>query len=62
VEFIYVFSHSVMMKRSNNSLTNNEILAFWNLLQQVAYPKDYKRIATNSSNYYCAHSIDDKIF
>ncbi len=29
--FIFVFSHGAIMKKCNNSLTNNEILAFWHL-------------------------------
>jgi hypothetical protein len=31
VGFIYIFSHGVVMKRNNSSLTKDEILAFWNL-------------------------------
>jgi hypothetical protein len=45
VGFICVFSHGAMMKRSNRSLTKDEILAFLSLL---ALQKGYKSIATNS--------------
>jgi len=49
VGFICVFSHDVMMKKNNNYLTKDEILAFLSLLAiQAACPKTYKNIATNS--------------
>jgi hypothetical protein len=49
VGFIFVFSHDVVMKRSNNYLTKDEILAFLSLLAiQAACPKSYKNIAKNS--------------
>ncbi len=35
VGFICVFSHGVVMKMNNNSLTNNEILAFCSLLVTI---------------------------
>jgi hypothetical protein len=37
-----------MMKRSNRSLTKDEILAFLGLFVQATYPKVYKSIVTNS--------------
>jgi len=49
VGFIYVFFHDVVMKRNNNYLTKDEILAFLSLLAiQAACPKIYKSTATNS--------------
>jgi hypothetical protein len=48
VGFICVFSHDGMMKRSNRSLTKDEISMFLNLLAlQAACPKAYKSTATN---------------
>jgi hypothetical protein len=32
MRFIWVFSHGAMMKKSNNSLTKDDILTFWNKL------------------------------
>ncbi len=49
VGFICVFFHDAMMKRSNMSLRNDEILAFLSLLVlQVASPKAYNSTTTNS--------------
>ncbi len=49
VKFICVFFHSAMMKRNNRSLTKDEISVFLGLLAlQVACPKAYKSIVTNS--------------
>ncbi len=49
VKFICVFYYGAMMKRSNKSLTKDEISAFLGLLAlQAACPKAYKSIATNS--------------
>jgi hypothetical protein len=49
VGFICIFSHGAVMKKSNKSLTKDEILAFLNLFAlQAACPKAYKSIATNS--------------
>jgi hypothetical protein len=49
VGFICVVSHGPMMKRSNNSLTKDEISAFLSLLAlQAAHTKVYKSTTTNS--------------
>jgi hypothetical protein len=49
VGFICVFSHGAMMKRSNRSLTKDEILALLSLFAlQVPRPKAYKNTTTNS--------------
>jgi hypothetical protein len=49
VGFICVFSHGAVIKRSNRSLTKDEIWAFLSLLAlQAAYPKAYKSTTTNS--------------
>jgi hypothetical protein len=48
--FICVFSHGAVMKRSNKSLTKDEISTFLSLLAlQAACPKAYK--STPKNNY-----------
>ncbi len=49
VGFICVFFHDAVMKKSNMSLTKDEILVFLNLLAlQATCPKAYKSTTTNS--------------
>jgi len=49
VGFICDFSHDGVMKRSNKSLTKDEISMFLNLLVlQATHPKAYKSTTTNS--------------
>jgi len=49
VGFICDFSHGAMMKRSNMSLTKDEISTFLSLLAlQATHPKAYNSTITNS--------------
>jgi hypothetical protein len=49
VGFICDFSHGAMMKRSNKSLTKDEISTFLSLLAlQATFPKGFNSTTTNS--------------
>jgi hypothetical protein len=58
VGFICIFSQGAMMKRSNMSLTKDEISTFLSLLAlQLTYPKAYKSTATNSFEIVVSFSM-----